>query len=396
MVPKSQAKLTRTQSSLLRSSPTIRSSIHSLSSVTEEDVIVAQQQQYDEEEQKPKNYNPGSTQKPGSNRISHQHLAMAFLTVFTLFSFSAFFFFFYLRREEIPTSENLLLALVFVAVTLFLANKNRGLINHSVSVLKHSWDENAKRFRFCKTNGGSKPVQWFIGSDPNPNKARKEKKIIREGVEFYSNGDFYEGEFHKGKCNGSGAIGSMGGTMGMGLRGGLEEADTRVNIDKDRGMGMGFIDSTQGTLMLGSGAMGRAMALECKLALMVAAMLVNSSMALSMAMVATILEMEIDMQENILETKSMDLGSIILLMVIVTRVHGMKAGSRAMVSILFEMATQDVAAGKAAENAVNLRRVDEHVNKAVMAANRAATAARVAAVKAVQNRMDGKFCDTNV
>lgn len=85
------------------------------------------------------------------------------------------------------------------------------------------------------------------------------------------------------------AIGSMGGTMGMGLRGGLEEADTRVNIDKDRGMGMGFIDSTQGTLMLGSGAMGRAMALECRLALMVAAMLVNSSMALSMALVATIL-----------------------------------------------------------------------------------------------------------
>jgi hypothetical protein len=40
--------------------------------------------------------------------------------------------------------------------------------------------------------------------------------------------------------------------------------------------------------------------------------------------------------------------------------------------------------------------VDEQVNKAVMAANRAATAARVAAVKAVQNRMDGKFCDTNV
>lgn len=48
------------------------------------------------------------------------------------------------------------------------------------------------------------------------------------------------------------------------------------------------------------------------------------------------------------------------------------------------------------ENAINLRRVDEQVNKAVMAANRAATAARVAAVKAVQNRMDGKFCDTTV
>lgn len=47
------------------------------------------------------------------------------------------------------------------------------------------------------------------------------------------------------------------------------------------------------------------------------------------------------------------------------------------------------------ENAIHLRPVDEHVNKAVMAANRAATAARVAAVKAVQNRIDGKFCDTN-
>lgn len=53
-------------------------------------------------------------------------------------------------------------------------------------------------------------------------------------------------------------------------------------------------------------------------------------------------------------------------------------------------------ARRAVENAIKLRRVDEQVNKAVMAANRAATAARVAAVKAVQNRMDGKFCDTNV
>jgi hypothetical protein len=40
--------------------------------------------------------------------------------------------------------------------------------------------------------------------------------------------------------------------------------------------------------------------------------------------------------------------------------------------------------------------VDEQVHKVVMAANRAATAARVAAIKAVQNRMDGKFCDTYV
>ncbi|KAM3308703.1 hypothetical protein P3S67_010447 [Capsicum chacoense] len=53
------------------------------------------------------------------------------------------------------------------------------------------------------------------------------------------------------------------------------------------------------------------------------------------------------------------------------------------------------AARKAAENAINIRRVDNQVNNAVMAANRAATAARVAAIKAVQNKMHGEFCDTN-
>ena len=56
----------------------------------------------------------------------------------------------------------------------------------------------------------------------------------------------------------------------------------------------------------------------------------------------------------------------------------------------------DQAAQRASENAFHLPRVDEQVHKVVMAANRAATAARVAAIKAVQNRMDGKFCDTYV
>lgn len=190
--PMSPAKLTRTQS-LLRSSPTIRSSIHSLSSVTEEDVIAAQDD--DEEKQKKKPIRSGSTPRAGSIRIAHHFVAMASLSFFSLF---LFFFFYLRRREEISTSENLLLALVLVAMTLFLASKNKGLINHSVSIIKHSWDENSKRLSFSKTN--AKPVQWFIG-DP---KAPKETPIIREGVEFYSNGDFYEGEFHKGRCNGSG------------------------------------------------------------------------------------------------------------------------------------------------------------------------------------------------
>ena len=53
-------------------------------------------------------------------------------------------------------------------------------------------------------------------------------------------------------------------------------------------------------------------------------------------------------------------------------------------------------ARKAAENAIHVCLVDEQVNKAVLGANGAATAARVAAVKVVQNRVDGKFCDTDV
>lgn len=54
------------------------------------------------------------------------------------------------------------------------------------------------------------------------------------------------------------------------------------------------------------------------------------------------------------------------------------------------------AARNTAENAIHLHRVDDKVNTAVTAASRAATAARVAAIKAVQNRIHGKFCDTNI
>ncbi|KAK0579725.1 hypothetical protein LWI29_030550 [Acer saccharum] len=49
-------------------------------------------------------------------------------------------------------------------------------------------------------------------------------------------------------------------------------------------------------------------------------------------------------------------------------------------------------ARKTAENAIHVCRVDEQVNKAVLGANGAATAA----VKVVQNRVDGKFCGTDV
>lgn len=44
-------------------------------------------------------------------------------------------------------------------------------------------------------------------------------------------------------------------------------------------------------------------------------------------------------------------------------------------------------AKRAAEKTFNVGQVDERVKKAIAAANKAANAARVAAVKAVQNRM---------
>ena len=59
-------------------------------------------------------------------------------------------------------------------------------------------------------------------------------------------------------------------------------------------------------------------------------------------------EMEIDMQGSTSETKSMDLVSIILLMAIVTRGHGMRAESKAMAFIRSGVGIQDVAYGMVA------------------------------------------------
>ncbi|KAL4321599.1 hypothetical protein AHAS_Ahas14G0126600 [Arachis hypogaea] len=92
--------------------------------------------------------------------------------------------------------------------------------------------------------------------------------------------------------------------------------------------------------------------------------------------------MGIGMQGSILETKSMDLVYTTLPMNTAMKEHGMSGAGKAT--------------RKMADSTINLKRVDDEVNKAVIAANRATKAARVAAVKAVQNRMDGQFCDTDV
>ncbi|GMI95626.1 hypothetical protein HRI_003231900 [Hibiscus trionum] len=57
--------------------------------------------------------------------------------------------------------------------------------------------------KFCElglSSKSSKTVVWSIGSKPKSDK----KANSGAWVQAYSNGDVYEGEFHKGKCSGSG------------------------------------------------------------------------------------------------------------------------------------------------------------------------------------------------
>ncbi|KAI3460590.1 hypothetical protein Pfo_017253 [Paulownia fortunei] len=427
---KSQAKLTRTHSSLLRSSPTIRSSIHSLSSVSE---ITPDQETEDLEEQKPHSKPSIPPVRSGAARFAPV-LAVLLLSAYTLFTF--------FNWDDISTSENLLLALIFVAVLLFFVSKNKGLINNTFNFCKQLCDECGKRLDLsCFTSKNhTKPVQWFIG-ESNPNKMERKqqnireisfKKIVREGVEFYSNGDFYEGEFHKGRCNGSGVYNY--------IVNGRYEGDW---VD-GRYDGYGIESWARGGIhMPESGVMGKVTGLGSRLVLMGAATLGSSSVGLNMGLDVTIS------------------GDNLIFLIIVPfslipfsflfpfqngdryageyfgdKIHGFgvyhfanshcyegswhegrkqgygmytfrngetRCGEwdggnlKTPLAPLTDAVLRAVqAARKTAENAIHLRRVDEKVNKAVTAANRAATAARVAAVKAVQNRIHGKFCDTNI
>lgn len=51
-----------------------------------------------------------------------------------------------------------------------------------------------------KKLGGASCVTWTIGSKPKCERT----KSMKEWVQAYSNGDVYEGEFHQGRCSGSG------------------------------------------------------------------------------------------------------------------------------------------------------------------------------------------------
>ncbi|GFP89784.1 phosphatidylinositol 4-phosphate 5-kinase 1 [Phtheirospermum japonicum] len=405
---KSQAKLTRTNSSLLRSSPTIRSSIHSLSSVSE---ISSDHETQDLEEQKPHGKPVPQPVRSGPSRVAPV-FAVFLLSVYTIFSF--------LYRNDTPTSENLLLALIFIAVLLFFLSRNKALLSRSFNLCKQMCDLHAQT--------KSKPVQWFKSQQIK--KEKSIKRITREGVEFYSNGDFYEGEFHKGRCNGSGVYNYFvngryegdwidGRYDGYGIeswaRGSKYRGQYRQGLRHGYGVykfytgdsyagewcngqshGVGVQSCGDGSCYIGEFKSGVKHGIGCyhfRNGDRYAGEYFGDKVhGFGVYHFANGHYYEGSWHEGRKQGYGMysfrngearcgewDNGNL------KTRLPPLTDAVLRAVQ----------AARKTAENAIHLRRVDEQVNKAVAAANRAATAARVAAVKAVQNRIDGKFCDTD-
>ncbi|KAI4320524.1 hypothetical protein MLD38_033995 [Melastoma candidum] len=429
------ALLTRSKSSLLRSSPTVRSSIHSLSSVAEDHLI----DDGDDEEDVDKMMMMKKKKKKGrptrgslAGRVLSIRFGPAAAVSALAFSTAFYVSFFCWRKEVMPSSENLLISLIFIAVVLYFISRNRLLVDRDLSILKSLCIAKAKRLSLSR--GCSKSVQWYIGdskgeSDAVAVEGKMRKKIIREGVEFYSNGDFYEGEFHKGRCNGSGvynyfAKGRYEGDWvdgkydGYGIeswaRGSKYRGQYRNGLRHGYGAyrfftgdsysgewwngqshGVGVQSCKDGSCFVGEFKCGVKHGSGCyyfRNGDKYAGEYFNDKMhGFGVYQFANGHCYEGSWHEGckqgyglytfrsgVTKCGEWDLGNL---------KNPIPPLTDALVRVI-------QASRKFAENAIHLRRVDEQVNKAVLAASRAATAARVAAIRAVQNRMDGKFCDT--
>ncbi|MQM04778.1 hypothetical protein Taro_037577 [Colocasia esculenta] len=89
------------------------------------------------------------------------------------------------------------LLLLFVSVNLLSLPSLRLLLSRSSSSLLPRHDPRPARRR------SPPPVLWSIGSGGKP-KVEKHQPTSGSWVQVYSNGDVYEGEFHRGKYSGSG------------------------------------------------------------------------------------------------------------------------------------------------------------------------------------------------
>ncbi|ESQ27355.1 hypothetical protein EUTSA_v10018575mg [Eutrema salsugineum] len=434
----SQAKLTRTQSSLLRSSPTIRSSIHSLSSITECDFDdISHHREHDlesgEKEEKQRRRKPpksfGSIIRTGSTRIKPGlTFTLASLSFLSLSSFLIFFVF--SQTDAILTSENLLLGLIFVAVSLFFASRNMAVINKAVFAIK----ETRKKLRF-RIKHKPKPVQWYIG-DSNPESIENQREeeeeekrlVVKEGVQFFSNGDFYEGEFHRGRCNGSGVYyyfvnGRYEGDWingrydGYGIecwsKGSKYKGQYKQGLRHGYGVYWFYTgDSYSGEWFNGQShgygvqtcADGSSYVGEFKFGVkhgLGSYHFRNGDKYAGEYFGDKIHGFGVYHFANghyyegaWHEGRKQGYGTYRF------RTGDTKCGEWDDGSLVIRLPPETGPVHRAVQSArdmakksVNQRRVDEQVMRAVVAANKAATAARVAAVKAVQNQMDGKLCE---
>ncbi|KAJ4958956.1 hypothetical protein NE237_026067 [Protea cynaroides] len=127
--------------------------------------------------------------------LRHVRRLRVHLRLLLLFSLPSFYFFFSNPRRSFLL--DFLSALAFSAVLLLSINLALPRLPSIRLLLARSFP-----LKLCSsaTSGPPPRVLWSIGSK------QKSERRINSGcaVQSYSNGDVYEGEFHKGKCSGSG------------------------------------------------------------------------------------------------------------------------------------------------------------------------------------------------
>ncbi|WZZ33959.1 hypothetical protein YC2023_017360 [Brassica napus] len=341
----SQSKLTRTQSSLLRSSPTIRSSIHSLSSITERDFNEAFRNDLEagekEEKQRRSKKQSKSINRTGLIRIKPGlTFTLASLSLASFLLFSVFF-------SQTGTSENLLLGLIFLAVALFFASRNMAVINQTVLAIKQTSKKLTLRTK-------PKPVQWYIG-DSKPEQTKPEE-FVREGVQLFiteistkessTEEEAREVEFTTITLTDvTKEIGSTEDTTATESSLGPKEASTKDSTSKELDTATEFTGFTPEILTPANGSTVKATALVFRHVLMEALMSESLSLVLNMDLDLTISGMVISMQGSIMETRFMGLVFTISLMVIIMKELGMKVVNKAMVRMDLEPEMQNVVNG---------------------------------------------------
>ncbi|KAG2322723.1 hypothetical protein Bca52824_015936 [Brassica carinata] len=392
----SHTKLKRTQSSFLRSSPTS----YSLASITEcdashHDLEAGEKEEKQRRRKQSKSF--GSINRTGSIRIKPGlAFTLASLSFLTPSSFLLFFVF-----SQTGTSENLLLCLISVAVALFFASRNMSFINQTVSAIKLTGK---------KLKHKPEPVQWYIGdSNQEPIKPHKEEEGKTLFVQFFSNGDVYEGEFHRGRCNGSGINGRYDGYgIECWSKGSKFKGQYKQGLRHGYGVYWFYTgDSYSGEWFNGQShgfgvqtcADRSSYAGDFKFGVkhgLGTYQFRNGDKYVGEYYGDKIHGFGVDHFANghyyegaWHEGRKQGYGTYGF------RTGGSKCGEWDDGNLVnrLPLETGCNSAREMARKSVNQRRVDELVMRGVVAASKAVTAARVAAVKAVQNQMDGKLCE---